>query len=570
MPAIGDFINARYEILEKSGEGGVFTVYRTRDKIANRLMAVKILKPEYVSEPDVAGQTVSRASQLLPLFHTHLTRVYDVQHAGETVYIAEEHVRGMDLKERIRRIAPFTVASGVDVAIGIASALDYLHRAGLTHGDLRPQKVLVGPEGEVKVTGAGLSAAMSGHDDLRSLGLMRAVHYSAPELFDGSPASAQTDIYALGIILYEMLTGSLPFHADSAITVATKHKTEPVPSARNLNAGIPRELDGIVMRAMAKEPEERYETAAEMLADLMSVQESLRIGRPAPRADGGKVRPDESEHGPVALPREESIWKGLARALLLVALVAAVVFAGITFLMGTSPGDVTVPDLTGLTSQQAGNRLSPMGLMLEVEREDYNEKYDEGEIYFSTPQSGERVKQDTVVRVYVSKGSKEAVVPDLVGMSESRAIEALQESDFVIGGTDQAYSSTVPAGSVVRQTPRSGRKAPRKSRVSLVVSLGTDPSSEEPEEVETTPQVEPDETEEDDSSPLRKLRVRFALPEGGQRKIQIIVKDETGEWTALDEDREGGEAVETTINATGKRVEIRTYVDGKLVDRQVK
>jgi len=418
----------------------------------------------------------------------------------------------MDLKERIRRIAPFTVASGVDVAIGIASALDYLHRAGLTHGDLRPQKVLVGPEGEVKVTGAGLSAAMSGHDDLRSLGLMRAVHYSAPELFDGSPASAQTDIYALGIILYEMLTGSLPFHADSAITVATKHKTEPVPSARNLNAGIPRELDGIVMRAMAKEPEERYETAAEMLADLMSVQESLRIGRPASRADGGKGRPDETEHGPVALPREESIWKGLARALLLVALVAAVVFAGITFLMGTSPGDVTVPDLTGLTSQQAGNRLSPMGLMLEVEREDYNEKYDEGEI----------------------------------------------------------YSSTVPAGSVVRQTPRSGRKAPRKSRVSLVVSLGTDPSSEEPEEVETTPQVEPDETEEDDSSPLRKLRVRFALPEGGQRKIQIIVKDETGEWTALDEDREGGEAVETTINATGKRVEIRTYVDGKLVDRQVK
>lgn len=570
MVAIGQLINARYEVLEKTGEGSLFTVFRTRDRIANRLLAVKVLKPEYAAEPEVASAIVTHAEQLVPLAHANLTQVTEARRADDVVYLAEEHVRGMNLKDRIRRIAPFTVASAVDVAMAIAGALDYLHRAGLLHGDLRPQKVLMGPEGDIKVTGSGLALATSGHDDLRSLALMRAVHYSAPELFDGARPSPQTDMYSLGVVLYEMLTGTLPFLADSAITVAMKHMKDPVPSARDRNAGIPRALEGIIARAMAKNPDERYDSAAEMYADLASARDSLRLGRPLSWSPGEKAAAPESE---VAMPRvqaEESIWKGLAKALLLVTLVAAVVFAGIAFLMRGAPGEVTIPDLLGLTASAARDRLEPLTLTLEVDREDYNEKYDEGEIFFSAPQSGERVKEETAVRVYVSKGPRNAAIPDVVGVSESRAVEVLREYDFLVGGTDQVYSATVPAGDIVRQSPAAATKAPRNSKVSLIVSLGPDPASVAPPEPEPPTEPEAEVTAPPEDSPLRKLRVNFTVPDGGPRKVQIIVKDDTGEWTALDEDHEGGDKVSTTINATGKRVEIRTYMDGKLVDRQTK
>jgi len=169
--------------------------------VMNRMTAVKVLRPEYCDGGDFPARLLGRARKLIPINHPNVTRVLEAEQTDEGVYVSEEHVRGIDLKERIRRIAPFTVASAVDVSVAVAQALDHLHRNGIVHGDLRPHKVLVGPEGEVKVTGAGLAFAFSEQEDKRTLALMRAAHYASPEAFEGRLPDERSDIYALGVII---------------------------------------------------------------------------------------------------------------------------------------------------------------------------------------------------------------------------------------------------------------------------------------------------------------------------------------------------------------------------------
>lgn len=571
---VGQVINFRYEILEKTGEGSLFTVYRTRDKVMNRLAAVKVLKEDYASDPEFASRLMMHARRLLPVNHPNVTRVYEAEVSEDAVYVAEEHVRGIDLKERIRRIAPFTVASAVDVALAVAQAMDHLHTNGIIHGDLRPHKILIGPEGEVKVTGAGLNQAFSEHEERRTLALMRTAHYSAPEAFEGRPAGEQTDIYSLGIIMYEMLTGTLPFTGESPIAVATKHARDEPPAPRTINAGIPRGMEAIILKCLEKNPSSRYASMKELVRDLRQVQESLRVGRPVTAPAPGEPVEEAPEE------KQESILKGLLKALLLVAVVAAVVFALVMGLVRGTPGEVEVPDVIGMNVDEARSLLAQDGLSLNVVREDFNDRYEEGQIYFSDPPSGQPVREQSAVQVYVSKGSRMVTVPGVQGMELDRARRVLSDAGFTLGDIQQEFSSSVDDGDVISQSPRAGLEVRRGSTaVDLVVSSGPEPRQPEPEVTpQPTPEPEVQEDEDDeeaDSSSTtaqpRKLRVRFEMPEGTpSTRVQVLVKDQTGLWTALDRNYSGGDTVSATFSATGAEVEIRTLMDGKEVDRQVK
>lgn len=568
MPAIGQVVNFRYEILEKTGEGSHFTVFRTRDKVMNRLVATKVLKAEYASDPELSARVVARARLLIPLSHPNLTKVLEADSAQDATYIAEEHVRGIDLKERIRRIAPFTVSAAVDVSLAVAQGLDYLHRNGIIHGDLRPQKVLMGPEGEVKVTGAGLGLAVGEQQDRRSLDLMRFAHYAAPETFEGLRPDERSDVYSLGIILFEMLTGSLPYDADSPLAVAMQHARDPIPSARALNAGVPRAMDGIISKALAKDPNARYQSMKEVISDLRSAQESLRIGKPlswSPQDPTTHPLP-ANEAGQ---PREETIWQFLGKSLLLVGVVAVLVGVAFVALFRTTPPDVNVPDVIGMTMQDARTHLEQVGLGMTLEREDFNEKYDEGEIYFASPQAGEPVKKGTVVQIFLSKGPRYRKVPSVTGMSEARARQVLSDASFTVGDAGTAYSPSIPAGDVVSQSPRAGTRADRNAVVDLTVSLGPDPTLVEP----TQPDASTDQSATDNAEEgkVRKLNIRFTLPEGGDaKKVEIVVKDDNGEHVEYSQYHDPGDEVSTTVNAVGQNVEVRTLVDGVEVDRQIK
>ncbi len=570
---VGQVINFRYEILEKTSEGSTFTVYRTRDKVMNRLAAVKVLKGEYTSDADFYQRLVMQARLLVPLSHPALTKVHEAEVGQDCVYIAEEHVRGIDLSERIRRIAPFTVASAVDVAVPVAQALEYLHRNGLIHGDLRPDKVLMGPDGEVKVTGAALALAAVNKQDRHALGIMRSAHYAAPELFEGVRQDERTDVYALGVIIYEMLTGVRPFDGETPIAIAMKHARDPVPSPRVINVGIPRAVEGIIIKALAKDPSARYQTAREMLIDLRSVQESLRVGKPlswSPQDPAG--RPEEAS---LAEETQESIWKSILKAGALVGLVAVVVFALFMVLVKSTPPNVTIPAVIGMSLEQARAKLTESGLQMEQAGQDYNEKFDEGEIYFSDPQYGDQVKKGAVVQVYVSQGSRSVRTPGVIAMSEGKAREVMENAGFAVRNVTTEFSSSVPAGDVIRQTPKPGMRVDRDKMVAdLTVSGGPDTSivgpstdTNEPTSDQLNSTTEP---QPSPSAKERKFTIRFVVPPGSSREVEIKVKDDNGQWTALDELHEGGDKVSATISATGKNVEIVTYLDGKEVDKQVK
>lgn len=555
-------MNFRYEILEKSGEGDLFTVYRTRDKVLNRLVAVKALKEPFSGDQEFVDRLIAQARTLIPIHHPNLTRVLEAEAARDAVYIAEEHVRGIDLKERIRRIAPFTVSSAVDVAAGVASGLQALHQAGIIHGALRPQKVLVGPEGEIKVTGAGVNPSLYTRDDERSYAMMRAAHYTAPEVFEDGTPDERSDIYALGIILYEMLTGSVPFDAESPIAIANLHAKAPIPSPRRLNTGVPRAVEGLVFKCLAKDPLERYQSMRQLLVDLKSIQESLRVGRSLSWSPEDRS-PEEEADLAKGNGKDENLWKGLLKAGGLVLLVAAVVFAGFLMLVRTDPADVTVPDIIGLSLSDATMRAEQLGLRLVVEREDYSDEYDSGEIYFASPSVGTSVKRGSVVKVYVSLGQRNVRVPGLVGMSESDALKTLEEAGLRIAPAKREHSATAPLGTVIAQDPRPGLSVDRNTAlVILTISLGPNPAFEEPEPPESARPEPPKRAE------TRKLSIKFPIPEGESRQVQIVVKDDTGEWTALDGKYDSGQMVDTTITVTGRPVEIRTYLDGVEVDKQ--
>ncbi len=577
---VGQVINFRYEVLEKTGEGGLFSVYRTRDRVMNRLAAVKVLRPDYASDLEISRRILERAKALVPLSHPNITRVYEAARTEDCAYVCEEHVRGIDLKERIRRIAPFTAAAAVDVAIAVAQALDYLHRNGFIHGDLRPHKVLIGPEGEIKVTGAGLAFAFADQEEKRTLALMRAAHYAAPETFEGRVPDERSDIYSLGIILFEMLAGTVPFTGETPIAVATRHARDPVPSVRDQNAAVPRALEGIIRKALAKDPDERYQTAREILADLRSVQDALRVGKPLNWSPLDPSRAASVADEPV--PREESLWKSFAKAALLVVLVAAVVFGGFMLLVKSSPPDVAVPDVVGKDLEEARRILSEAGLTLTIAREDFNDRYPAGAIYFQEPQAGQPVKKNAVVEVYVSKGSRNVRVPSVVGMSEEKAREVLNEEGLVVGEIKYDYSSSIPAGDVMRQDPRAGLSVAREAaKVDLTVSLGPPPGRPvvppplDEKTVPEAPSVTPGEAPAappaaEKPAVTRQLRIRFSVPEGPSVRVQIVVKDDTGEWVALDDVYRGGSPVSATFSVTGKTAEIRTLINGKEVDRQVR
>jgi serine/threonine protein kinase len=507
-------LNGRYELAEKVGEGSFFAVFRGRETDSGRPVAVKILNEQYSGDREFAERLRTEALRTVPLDHPHIVSVYDAWMEGNRIAIATEFVRGINLKDRVRRVAPFPLAVAVDIAAAAAEALEYASAQGVSHGDLRPENILVTPEGQVKLSDFGIGAAVSASSRLQMSALVQSAHYLPPEVANGQPPSPPSDVYSLGTILFEMLAGQPPFQADSPFAIAVKHLNELPPSLRRTNPGVPKAVDGIVLKCLQKDPAARYANPGALLADLRAVRDALRYGKPlswspsiepgpsassrpaaaAPRVTPPRRAPEPAAASPSRPARVREVESGEPSARLLILLpLMALFLAGAMFALFVwntqAPKDAIVPSLRGMTRAEAQRALQQRGLTLKVIKEMFDDRVPTGTVLMTNPLSGTQIKQGKAVEAWISRGVEPATVPNLDELREDDARNRIKDAKLSVGAVRYQYDEIVSKGMVISQDPAGGTEVARKTAVSVIVSKGWEPSP--PPEPDTTPEAAP-------------------------------------------------------------------------------
>lgn len=575
---IGRVIDARYELLERVSEGTFFTVYKGVDRVLNRPVAVKILYPRYAGSAEFTARLRAALSAASSLSHPGIARVYEVGESDGTVYVASEYVRGSDLKEQVRRSAPFSFSQAVEIAIRIAQALDYAHRAGFVHGDVTPYNVLVTPEMDVKLTDFGLRRAASASALIQSNAMLRGVHYLAREVAEGEEATPAADTYALGVILFEMLTGTLPYTGDTPLAVALKHAQGPVPSPRSVNPNVPRALEGIVMKALAKDPAQRYPSALAMMRDLRRAEECLRLGRPlswSPAEAPAAAAAAEEEEEP-RLGKRRDGWRVLQISLLCLVLGLAAGLAAFVFLPLGMPRDVVVPSIIGMPRAEAERLLQQAKLKMNVVQQQYSDEVPADHVIASVPEPGRQVTEGREIRVVLSQGPEMVTVPDVLHTSLAEARRLLQQANLETGTIREEFSDLVPRGQVIDQTPAADREVPKGSKVNLMLSLGAyvapgtpvEEAHEPAEPPRPRPSPPPRQPQPRRSEPQRwevSVEVPPAEdPEAPAQPVRIVVVEQGKEREAYNRDHPPADKFTTTVETAG-RATIRVYIADKLV-----
>lgn len=558
---IGQVINYRYEILEKIGDGDIFSVYKARDKVLNRLVALKFLSKTCADNAEFADAVRAGYQSAAPLDHPFIARVLDADPTSSEPFVACEYVRGINVKDRISRAGAMQVPVALDIIVPVLEALEYAHANRIAHGDLRSQDILVSTDGEVKITDFGLASALRACPEVADRFSMRSVQYEAPEIAEGAAPSVSSDLYSAGVILYEMLTGSLPFDGPTAIAVALKQAKETPATPRALNTAVPKSLSDLVMRAIERSPDERFRSASAMLADLRSIRDALKIGRPVsvpqPSVSAKQVEREdyaEEDEPRGLLTRSSYLWLILGFVLVML------IVGGLTFHLSTRDAKLEVPYVIGMSVDEARAKAREAGLTLEPSDEGdvYSNDYEEGKIARQNPEAGSRVPRDKAVITYsVSKGPSTKRVPDLTGLPESEARQAAEDAGFVVGKVTTEYNDTIPENSVIKQDPAKNALATPDSPIALVVSLGAKP---EPAADETSSTPPPD-------SQQRNFQIAVTVPSGadGQQEVRIVVDDDRGETTAVQEFHDPGDKFTQSVAAYGNKVRIRVYVGGRVV-----
>ena len=485
-------LDQRYELEELIGGGGMADVYKAKDRLLNRPVAVKILHEAFKQDKEFVDKFQREAQAAARLSHPNIVNIYDVGVADGDHYIVMEYVPGRTLKDRIRQEGHLSVSESLRVAREIAEALAHAHANNLVHCDIKPHNILMMADGHAKVADFGIARAVTESTMTYSGNVIGSVHYFSPEQAKGTMITPKSDVYSLGVVLYEMLTGKLPFTGENPVSIAVKHlQEEPVP-VRQIDPAIPPVVEAIVSKAMSKDPAMRP-TSAELVQDISQAERMLMAGTPQTPAMMAqdpdatqvlpRVQPVQQSIPPRRAPQnevyeqdepeqEKSIFKSkkFIAGLLVVLLAGFFIGAFMSYGKFWSTAEVTVPDVTGKQMTLARQILEDKKLRVNV-AETYNADVPAGQVVSQNPTAGSKVKEQRLVTIYVSKGGEEIEMPDLTGLSKSDAEAQLKKMGLKLGSVYEKYSNE-EAGTVIKQDPKAGTKISRGQTVDITVSKG--------------------------------------------------------------------------------------------------
>ncbi|MGZ4205522.1 MAG: Stk1 family PASTA domain-containing Ser/Thr kinase [Actinomycetota bacterium] len=470
---VAGLIGDRYEITGLIASGGMGAVYRARDQVLDRTVAVKVLK-NGGDDAEFVAKFKAEATNAARLSHPNIVHVFDFGYENGQPYMAMEFIDGQNLREILSQRTVLRPDLAARIALQVASALEHARRNGLMHRDIKPENILVTTDGVVKVADFGLARAMAESRATQANVLMGTAAYLAPEQVQGDLVDHRADVYALGVVLFEMLTGNVPFSGDSPVVVAYKRVAEDVPSAMGINPGVPRELDMIVARATARQPSGRYATAGAMAEALREV---------APRSDTGDIGGLVHHTQAIPIMGEQTIavqrkavraagGKPKLRKRRLIALVAllALVFGTVYAVAGRTP-QVVVPNVKGMEQNAAERLLESKGFKVNTQTQ-FDDVVAAGHVIAQNPRSGAKLGKGTVVGVVVSLGKVQLTVPSVKGMKATDAQAQLEQMGFAVT-LIPTFSDTVKTGYVINQDPSANVTAVKGTTVSLHVSKGT-------------------------------------------------------------------------------------------------
>ncbi len=488
----GMILNERYEIVKVIGEGGMAVVYKGIDHKLHRDVAIKVLRPELSADEVVVSKFRKEGLNAASLSHNNIVGVYDLGRQNGSDYIVMEYIDGITLKEYIERRKKLTNDEIFKIAVKIADALKAAHASGIIHRDIKPQNIMVTPKGVVKVTDFGIAKATSTSTMTAQNEAMGSVHYFSPEQARGQKVDMRSDLYALGITMFEMATNALPFEGDTAVATAMKQIHDPLPDIQALAPDIWPGMAGIIRKLTNKQPEDRYQNADELLEDLKRVYQNhnympdnqpqsaaytpapaqapqqIKVQKPARRFDPDEDD-DEDEDEDEEPVRRVGFWIGITAALLAL---AAIVGLLLKFYLNDDKGLVSVPSLIGYTEAEAEEKVTSSGYNLVIEAQRYNDEYEKGKIYEQTPVAGTKAEPGATITVVLSAGHYDVTrVPDCSDMTYADVVNNLVELGIPYEVETQV-SETVEMGYIIGQEPEEGTAITDSTVLKLIVSLG--------------------------------------------------------------------------------------------------
>ena len=486
MLEAGKTLNGRYKIQSLIGTGGMAAVYLATDLILDRLVAIKVLRLDFRQNDDAMRRFRREALSATQLTHPNIVGVYDVGQSQEMNYIVMEYVEGTDLKDYVRQRGALHPIEAVRIMMQIVSAIADAHQNRIIHRDIKPQNILIDREGNVKITDFGIAVALSDTSLTQTNTLLGSVHYLSPEQARGGMATIQTDIYALGIVLYELLTGRVPFDGESAVSIALKHFQEPLPPVMNPSVMIPQSLENIVLKATAKDPMNRYRSCYEMFQDLKTCLDSTRLYEKkfVPASFSGetkvlspistqKIKPIQSsrEIPVVEMDEEKPVKKKRKWPWVLLLMISVIGIMAFAFLH-SSPKEVQVPDVTNLTEAAAKIKLADAKLNVTDVIQVQSDEVESGKVIETNPKAGSTVKEKSKVTLKVSSGKEAITMKDYRNKTYEAARDELKKLGFTVERKDE-NSDNVDSGKVISQSIAPNQKVEGKDTViTLVVSKG--------------------------------------------------------------------------------------------------
>ena len=488
MIQIGKIFAGRYRIVKQIGRGGMADVYLAKDLILDgEEVAVKVLRTNYQTDPIAVARFQREARAMADLDHPHIVRITDIGEEDGQQYLAMEYVAGLDLKRYIKEHYPLSNEEAVRIMGQILLAMRLAHTRGIVHRDLKPQNILLTPDGTAKVTDFGIAVAFAETSLTQTNSMLGSVHYLSPEQARGSKATVQSDIYAMGIIFYEMLTGHIPYDGDSAVTIALQHFQKPLPSVIAENPSVPQALENVVIKATAKKLTDRYQSVAEMYVDLSSSLSYNRRNEPklvfndTTKADT-KTLPKVSQSTLTSIPKVQTqspkpqtakpsqqvsednyaskpVKKRKFRVRYMILLASIVlVAASLIWILSRTPATIAIPDVAGQTVAEAKETLKKANFEIGEEKSEASEKVEEGRIIRTDPDAGTGRKEGTKINLVVSSGKQSFQLSNYIGRKSTDVIAELKQKKVPenLIKIEEEESSESEAGTVLRQSPAAG------------------------------------------------------------------------------------------------------------------